>query len=203
MDQGPAYYGDLDELDGQLLAFEAQGEEEGRSFSGLFSYSVPTHRRFLAEWGEAYANLRASLGLPEDEPIPKIPRPSRPPESLHPSVSQQQTPLVSPSAKRKHQQDVNGGDADVEMSAADQDSLGSGEQPRATANGATVPPQDPDAMSDAVLQHAQAAAAYITFLDAKDLLPPKIPTREEMEQVLLGIRKTMLMEEYFGDAVQA
>ena len=86
------------------------------------------------------------------------------------------------------------------MSTADQDSSGSGEPTRATANGTTVPP---DAMSDAIQQHAQAAAAYITFLDAKDLLPPKIPTREEMEQVLLGIRKTMLMEEYFGDAVQA
>lgn len=29
MTQGPAYYGDLDEMDGKLLEFEQQAEEEG------------------------------------------------------------------------------------------------------------------------------------------------------------------------------
>jgi len=29
MNQGPSYFGDLDELDGKLLAFEAKNEEEG------------------------------------------------------------------------------------------------------------------------------------------------------------------------------
>jgi pre-mRNA-splicing factor ISY1 len=29
MNQGPSYFGDHDELDGKLLAFEAQSEEEG------------------------------------------------------------------------------------------------------------------------------------------------------------------------------
>lgn len=34
MNQGPAYYGDLDEADGQLLKYEQEAEEEGAlSFS--------------------------------------------------------------------------------------------------------------------------------------------------------------------------
>ena len=48
--------------------------------------------------------------------------------------------------------------------------------------------------------HAQAAAAYIPFLDIEHLLPPKLPTHDEMEGVLLALRKKALVEEYFGDA---
>ena len=32
MNQGPAYYGDLDEADGKLLAYEREAEEEGNFF---------------------------------------------------------------------------------------------------------------------------------------------------------------------------
>ena len=32
MNQGPAYYGDLDEADGKLLAYEREAEEEGKAF---------------------------------------------------------------------------------------------------------------------------------------------------------------------------
>lgn len=48
--------------------------------------------------------------------------------------------------------------------------------------------------------HAQAAASYIPFLQKEHLLPPKLPSREEMEAVLLGLRKKALVEEYFGNA---
>ncbi|TEB32802.1 Isy1-like splicing factor [Coprinellus micaceus] len=47
--------------------------------------------------------------------------------------------------------------------------------------------------------HAEAAAAYIPFLTADNLLPPTLPTREEMEAVLLDLRKKALVEEYFGE----
>jgi len=33
MNQGPAYFGDLDEADGKLLEYERQAEEEGTSMS--------------------------------------------------------------------------------------------------------------------------------------------------------------------------
>ena len=47
--------------------------------------------------------------------------------------------------------------------------------------------------------HAQAAALYIPFLRPEDLLPPTMPTREEMDEVILALRKKALVEEYFGD----
>lgn len=47
--------------------------------------------------------------------------------------------------------------------------------------------------------HAEAAASYIPFLTAEELLPPKLPAREEIESVLLELRKKALVEEYFGD----
>ena len=47
--------------------------------------------------------------------------------------------------------------------------------------------------------HAEAAAAYIPFLTADNLLPPTLPSREEMESVLLDLRKKALVEEYFGE----
>lgn len=53
--------------------------------------------------------------------------------------------------------------------------------------------------TDPAKAHAQAAAAYIPFLTADNLLPPKLPTREEMEKVLLALRKQALVEEYFGN----
>ncbi|OBZ76167.1 Pre-mRNA-splicing factor ISY1 [Grifola frondosa] len=55
--QGPTYFGDLDEVDGKLLEFEVHAEDD--------------------EWEDAYSHLRTVLGLPTDEPVPKIPRPSK------------------------------------------------------------------------------------------------------------------------------
>jgi pre-mRNA-splicing factor ISY1 len=45
---------------------------------------------------------------------------------------------------------------------------------------------------------AAAAASMIPFLTVDALMPPKMPTREEMEGVLLALRKRALVEEYFG-----
>ena len=47
--------------------------------------------------------------------------------------------------------------------------------------------------------HARAAAAYIPFLTPEMLMPPKMPTTEEMERVLLDLRKKALVDEYFGN----
>ena len=56
-----------------------------------------------------------------------------------------------------------------------------------------------DDTEDPQVAHARAAAAFIPFLAPENLLPPKLPTREEMEGVLLNLRKQALVEEYFGN----
>jgi pre-mRNA-splicing factor ISY1 len=45
---------------------------------------------------------------------------------------------------------------------------------------------------------AAAAASMVPFLAVADLLPPTLPTRAEMDTVLLALRKRALVEEYFG-----
>jgi pre-mRNA-splicing factor ISY1 len=192
MNQGPAYFGDLDETDGRLLEFEMKAEEEGES--PVFKRDSSNSHNNPSEWMEAYANLREALGLPADDPIPTIPgRPSNPP------TTSQQT--AASHKKRK----ITDGDGDAEMSS-DQDAptLESDVAKRLKSNVDNIPPTTTvnANTSDTVLQNARAAAAYIPFLDVDNLLPPKMPTREEMEQVLLRIRKQMLMEEYFGDNEQ-
>lgn len=59
-------------------------------------------------------------------------------------------------------------------------------------------PGDNEPVQDHDLLGAQAAAAFIPFLSPQDLLPPKLPSKEELEGVLLGLRKKALVEEYFG-----
>jgi len=52
--------------------------------------------------------------------------------------------------------------------------------------------------TDPALLHAQTAASFIPFLETQDLVSPKMPSPEEMETVLLQLRKKALVEEYFG-----
>ncbi|KAJ7078325.1 Isy1-like splicing factor [Mycena belliarum] len=121
MDRGPAYFGDADEEDGELLKYERAAEAE--------------------EWEEACANLRAALDGIVDVPA-SIPVPAPPPA-----------------------------EGDVDMPAE----------------------------TDQALLHARAAAAYISFLTPAMLAPPALPTAQEMEAVLLALRKKALVEEYFGE----
>lgn len=97
-------------------------------------------------------------------------------------------PVLSSSAKRK----TADHDSDVEMGSGTEDSK------RAKISDLTVElPTTSDV--DTARIHAQAAAAYIPFLDVEHLLPPKLPTHDEMEGVLLALRKKALLEEYLGD----
>jgi len=152
MNQGPAYYGDLDENDGTLLEFEQEAEQE--------------------VWEEAYSNLREALHLSPNDPIPKLPRSS-------PAASLPQLQLE----KRKAGDETS----DVEMTSSDGDPKPAEPAVSTISSG-----------TDLTHMHAQAAASYIPFLQTESLLPPKMPTREEMEAVLLGLRKKILVEEYFG-----
>jgi pre-mRNA-splicing factor ISY1 len=57
---------------------------------------------------------------------------------------------------------------------------------------------DSPSEAEQTLIHVRAAASYIPFLTPEILLPPKLPTHDEMEAILLALRKKALVEEYFG-----
>ena len=186
--QGPAYFGDVDEADGELLKYEEAAEQEGM-FAASLSGNLRTQlTKPRAEWEEAQAHLREVLGLPDDTPIPPIPRGTTALSSNIPPP--ENPPPVTSDGKRK---------------APDEDST-----PVLESDSEPIKRSKPDApmVTDSVSQadaattalaHARAAAAYIPFLSAESLLPPKMPTKGEMEGVLLELRKRMLVEEYFGN----
>jgi len=169
MNQGPSYFGDLDESDGKLLEYEQEAEEE--------------------DWEEAYTNLKAALGLPTDSPTPKIPRQNN-------SVTAPSSTSSAPPNQAKRKAVDQDGDAGMSDST-EESSKRSKKVPlehSSVAASASV-----DGTSDPHVEHARAAAAFIPFLTPEDLLPPKMPTRKEMEGVLLNLRKQALVEEYFGN----
>ncbi|KAF5393067.1 hypothetical protein D9757_001229 [Collybiopsis confluens] len=161
MNQGPEYYGDLDEEDGTLLESERLAEEE--------------------EWEEAYTTLHEALGLPEDHPIPKMSRP----EPITATADESSAQL-----KRKAETTDTSVDDDSGPPASDK-------RPKNTPSTAAI--STTADQSQAALVHAKTAASFIPFLSVESLLPPKMPTRVEMEQILLNLKKKALVEEYFGD----
>ncbi|KAH9929090.1 pre-mRNA-splicing factor ISY1 [Epithele typhae] len=171
--QGPAYFGDLDEAEGELLKFEMHTEEE--------------------EWEDAFNHLRTVLGLSPEGPVPPIPRPVKQTSAL--SVTDASHAGL-PDPKRKAPDE----DGDVEMST---DAPSSEIAKRAKKEGAPPTLASTDAPSDdTMLAHAQRTAAYIPILSPEVLMPPTLPTREEMEKFLLELRKKALVEEYFGNDPQ-
>jgi pre-mRNA-splicing factor ISY1 len=86
------------------------------------------------------------------------------------------------------------------------------EAPKSTNGAAAVPPEvpaaktggdvdmeeDPVAARESARPAAEAAASFIPFLSVENLMPPRLPSREEMEGVILDLRKRALVEEYFG-----
>jgi pre-mRNA-splicing factor ISY1 len=136
-----------------------------------------------------YLSVRGALGLPTDDPIPKPPMSSTAEPLSNTQSSQPQPPLPKKSTSKRK---VAEPDADAEMSTA--------ESKRSKNEETKTPHKDTRTTAgDPALEHARAAASYIPFLDVDSLLPPKLPTREEMETVLLDLRKKALVEEYFGD----
>ncbi|EDR00066.1 uncharacterized protein LACBIDRAFT_180818 [Laccaria bicolor S238N-H82] len=165
LNQGPAYYGDLDENDGKVLQYEREAEED--------------------DWTKACINIREALALPPDSSLPPLPRNS----DNHPSLSQAHPPPAVTS-KRK----TTGEDEDVEMGAVEEDA-----KRAKTVSSLSTNMIDTASEADTARRHAQMAASHIDFLDTEHLLPPSLPTHQEMENVLLSLRKKALVEEYFGD----
>lgn len=142
-----------------------------------------------AEWEEAHAHLREVLGLPSDHsPIPPIPRGTSAPSSNIQTLDK--PPPIASDGKRKAP------DEDTTQAPESDSELIKRSKPDAPAPTPSAAPAD---AATTALAHARSAAAYIPFLSVESLLPPKMPTKEEMEGVLLELRKRMLVEEYFGN----
>lgn len=151
----------------------------------------------MTEWEDAYTHLRQVLNISTDEPIPKLSRPPKAIAQLAYPKGPSDASHVSSDSKRKAPH------GDVEMAAGDEGNAALEEQAkrqRTDANGNGVHGSNGTAESaDPAIASARATAAYIPFLEPKNLMPPKMPTREEMENFLLGLRKQSLLEEYFGN----
>lgn len=203
MNQGPAYYGDLDETQGVdgVLAYEQKVEE--------------------TEWREGYERVRDALGLPLNEPIPEMPRSaSASTGSSSSSSSMQNEPSTrspshsDPSSSQAKRKASDGSDTDLEGVADNLDTRETkGTQTKksriapSTVSTAAVPTSASDPVEDAsrarMALHAQLAASYIPFLTPEALMPPTLPTRAEMEEVLLRLRKEALVKEFFGTDVES
>lgn len=168
MGQGPAYYGDLQENDGSLLQFESEAENEGAYIVLIVEYSLTSG----LDWEEACSNLRNALSLPADSPLPVLPRQAR----TSPLTSSDSSHGVT---KRK----AGDRDDDSDMPPSEDVKRVKGDSP---------------SEAEQTLIHVRAAASYIPFLTPEILLPPKLPTHDEMEAILLALRKKALVEEYFG-----
>ena len=142
------------------------------------------------EWEEAHAHLREVLNLPSDIPTPSIPRGAGAPSSGIPPTDNH--PPGAPDGKRKAP------DPDDDSTAAPGSDNDLPKRSKLDAPVSTPGMTQADTAATA-LSHACAAAAYIPFLSVESLLPPKMPTKEEMEGVLLELRKRALVDEYFGN----
>ena len=150
--------------------------------------------------------MRESLGLDADEPIPKLKRSQPGQGTLHANSSTPESADDTTKPKRKQPPDgdvemTDGGDGASSSTTPEETS----KRPKKDGGVPSLPPSTQSATSvdvngdSPVAAHARAAAAYIPFLTAEMLMPPKMPTVEEMEGVLLDLRKRALVDEYFGD----
>jgi pre-mRNA-splicing factor ISY1 len=55
-------------------------------------------------------------------------------------------------------------------------------------------------MTDGDAPPAPKLPLSLSVLESSDLAPPKLPTKAEMENILLELRKRALLEEYIGDS---
>ncbi|GJJ16115.1 hypothetical protein Clacol_010394 [Clathrus columnatus] len=172
--QGPYYFGDLDETQmPELLEEEYENAE--------------------TEWEDAYRLLYKLLGE-NDKPIPKMPQYYKPLRAQGQAQDEQQDGRQH--NKRKAPDPNENGSADTDINEKP-----NGEREEAKRTKTTEPNTNVSKSSiTAPLAEisAQAAASFIPFLSAEDLLPPKLPSRQEMENVLLELRKKALLNEYFG-----
>jgi pre-mRNA-splicing factor ISY1 len=132
-----------------------------------------TRKSFPKDWNAACEKLAEKLDMPEDAPMPPFPKSS----AVQPTAPETS---ADTSTKRK----APGADeGDIDMADGDAGK-------RAKVDDADIPAlqQDP--------QTAARISSFFGVLDQASIQAPKQPTKQEMEQILLEVRKKALLEEY-------
>ncbi|KZP27656.1 Isy1-domain-containing protein, partial [Athelia psychrophila] len=217
--KGYKHFGRAKDLPGVRELFEGRkkGQEEENT-------ALAYYKKFMNQadenWEEAYSNLTAVVGLTASPPTTPIPRSS---QAITASMDSMTINAPNQSKRKIADEDEEMPPApEAEAEATSKSKFKAkaklksksriskmevpAEEVAAAAAAAPVATADTDAKEDAdpqVIRARAAAAACIPFLTPADLLPPVLPTREEMEGVLLGLGKRTLVEEYFGEAEEA
>ena len=188
--QGPEYFGDRDEGDEALAREEEELARRGER-SLLYVFRSPFDAETLGlDWEASVTKTARILSLPDATSLPyptaskRVPAPTdAKPEAE--SKSKSKTPAKSKS-KRKvaaEKDDVDGGYG-AKKSKTDGDGVIDG-------GGIAVVETD-----HTLTEHAAIAATFFGVLDPESLRMPRVPTAEEMERVLLEVRKKALRDEY-------
>ena len=180
--QGPSYYGDLDEADETLLVYEMEQENNGSSFalsrSSIFINSQPK------EWEDAYKTLAETLGLDADHAIPPIPRPNPTPLSAASSHSG--------SAAEKRKATENDAPVDTDMADGATTTMSSKRLKTDRDENGNEDNLRPPPITQ--------LPPLLSVLQPSDVASPSMLTKQEMESVLLQLRKRAVLEEYLGDS---
>lgn len=199
--KGYKYFGRAKELPGVKELFQSkkkEEEEENATFSHYKRFMNQGEDYYGAwqegeeelekaereeeenEWEEACANARGALGLPADSPVPPFPL-SKPP--LTATIAEAVTETVT-KGKSKSKSKAKSSKSKPPDTSSDQNQ-----------------PMEVD--SDPQRAAANLLVSHAPFFSPEELMQPKLPTRSEMEGVLLELRKRAVLDEYFGDEEMA
>ncbi|OAV96978.1 hypothetical protein PTTG_00078 [Puccinia triticina 1-1 BBBD Race 1] len=172
--QGPSYFGDLDE-------YGEEGEQ-------LLKYESAHERQ---DWEDTFESMSALLGLPPGESVV----PPFPTGTSHVDLSSHlaSEPAAQTNAtrdKRKADNDSPGTPSKKKTSNSDENGLPS--------------EQDKEALPDPIDSSSQPDKTQaptkppLSVFDPADLQPPPVPTLEQWEQMIIQLQKAALLKEYIG-----
>ncbi|WWD04971.1 hypothetical protein V865_003042 [Kwoniella europaea PYCC6329] len=176
--QGPAYYGDEDEMDPKLVEEEDELARQEWDASALASAKL--------------LDVDSSIDLPA-YPISSAPSTTIVQNQNGSSSSKRKVPTETEEPLGEHGEAI---EVDGETEVDGEQSKKS-KTTNTTTNGELPPNVLPAQSIDEAMKSAQSAAlSFLNVLDPKALQFPVVPTPQEMEGVLLEVRKKALREEY-------
>ncbi|KAI8460426.1 Isy1-like splicing factor [Phakopsora pachyrhizi] len=179
--QGPGYFGDLDEYG-----------EEGEK---LLSYELEQEKH---EWEDSFETISKLLGVPEDQMIiQSFPRSERRVESLTSNVPREKR-------KGKSPMDVDKGEEEAEVQRSSKRQAISPEKEEAEIEGQNRRKENGDvervkSSGPSNERGRSSALLHLTsVLDPEDLKTPPVPTTEQWEKLIMDLQKAALLKQYIG-----